>query len=179
MTTTQRRQDALDYLGERTGTLEYRFQRYGAVADEMFARGLDDSCIIADIGAGMGDFAFYLRAVRGFKGRYLPVDASIDGTDFEEGWRPHAQFDFVVAIELIEHVLGAEQLIFDMKKRATRAVIITTPNTDKLGEEFVRAQDRTHVRPFWRSELEHLGFAVRIASFFGKPEDSMLAVHDV
>lgn len=179
MTTKQvtRREDALEYLNERTGTLEYRFQRYAAVADELYARGLDDSCIIADLGAGMGDFAFYLRAVRGYKGRYLPIDAAIDGTDLELGWAPKVEFDFVVSIELIEHIEFPEHLIRDMRMHATRAVVITTPNTDVLGAEYVQAMDRTHVSPIYERDLRIWG-ADKIVegSFFGKRDDSYVGV---
>lgn len=170
------RRAALDYLAERTGTLEYRFQRYAAVADELFARGLDDSKIIADLGAGMGDFAFYLRAVRGFKGRYLPVDGSIDGTNLERGWRPKVDFDFVTAIELLEHLNNPERLLKDMRAAAS-VVVITTPNTGALGEDYVRGMDRTHVSPLFDFQLEKWGASkVEIRSFFGKPNDSLLAV---
>lgn len=176
MTDSNRRQDALDYLGERTGTLEYRFQRYAAVADELFARGMGDDSILADLGAGGCDFDFYLRCVRGWKGRYLPVDASIDGTDFERGWTPKVRFDFITAIELIEHVSTPSSLIDDMR-RASDVVVITTPNTDMLGDEFVRAQDRTHVRPIYQRDLrEWSADTIEVRSFFGKPNDSLLAV---
>jgi len=173
-----RRQDALDYLAERTGTLEYRFQRYAAVADELFARGMDDSSLLADLGAGGCDFDFYLRAVRGWKGRYLPVDASIDGTDLEQlGWTyPIGGTDFTVAIELLEHISTPSSLLDDMLLAAP-VVVITTPNTDVLGEEYVRAIDRTHVRPIWESELRDWGATeIKARSFFGKERDSLLAV---
>lgn len=172
----QRRQAALDYLGERTGTLEYRFIRYSAVADELFARGMNDDSILADLGAGGCDFDFYLRTVRGWKGRYLPVDASIDGTDFEDGWCPRVRFDFVVAIELLEHVSRPDQLLADVLRK-TDVFVATTPNTDKLGDEFVRNQDRTHIRPIYQEDLRRWGAStVRVGSFFGKPEDSLLMV---
>lgn len=171
------RQFAIEYLGERTGTLEYRFQRYAAVADELQAAGLDDSRIIADLGAGMGDFDFYLRTIRGFKGRYLPVDAAINGVDLSMGWRPPVTFDFVTAIELIEHLASPEKLIDEAVNAATKAVIITTPNTDALGESYVKRIDRTHVRPIYEHDLRAWGADKIVeASFFGKPDDSYLAV---
>ena len=168
---------ALEYLGERTGTLEYRFQRYAAVADELYARGLDDSMIIADLGAGSGDFAFYLRAVRGYKGRYLPVDTAIDGTDLSMGWKTDVTFDFVVSIELIEHLATPDLLVQDAREAALRAFVATTPNTDVLGDYYVMAIDRTHVRPIWSKDLVDWGAkSVKVASFFGRENDSLLAV---
>lgn len=174
--TKLRRELALDYLNERTGTLEYRFIRYSAVADELFARGMSDHSILVDLGAGTCDFDFYLRTVRGWKGRYLPVDASIDGTDFEDGWCPRVTFDFAVAIELLEHVTKPYQLTQDILRKA-KVFVATTPNTDELGETYVRAIDRTHVRPIYKADLEvwHAN-PIKVCSFFGKPKDSLLAV---
>lgn len=172
----ERRKDALDYLGERTGTLEFRFLRYSAVADELFARGMNDSSLLADLGAGGCDFDFYLRTVRGWKGRYLPVDAAIDGTDLNNGWYPSARFDFVVAIELLEHLHDPQGLVSDAVFHS-RVFVATTPNTDELGEVMVRSMDRTHVRPINAFDLSEWDATdVQVRSFFGKPRDSLLAV---
>lgn len=179
MSQSDRRQAALDYLAERTGTLEYRFIRYGAVADELFARGLDDGSLLADLGAGRCDFDFYLRAVRGWKGRYLPVDASIDGVDLDEGWCPRVGVDFAVAIELLEHLHRPQGLVRDAVQWS-RVFVATTPNTDELGDAHMRAIDRTHVSPLYHSQLEGWGAdSVEVRSFFGKPADSLLAVWEV
>ncbi len=176
MNNNRRRDDALNYLSERTGTLEYRFQRYAAVADELFARGLSDSSLLADLGAGTCDFDFYLRCVRGWKGRYLPVDASIDGKDFEKGWKPTVSFDFITAIELLEHVIEPGKLVEDMRF-AGGVLVITTPNTDELGAHYVRSIDRTHVRPIFYRDLEDWqADSIQVRSFFGKPRDSLMAV---
>jgi hypothetical protein len=173
---TNRRQEALDYLGERTGTLEYRFLRYAAVADELFAQGMDDSSILADLGAGACDFDFYLRTVRGWKGRYLPVDASIDGTDFEKRWLPRVNFDFVVAIELLEHLHDPYLFVVDVTYVAG-VFIATTPNIGELGADYVKEIDRTHVFPLDTLDLCQMGAErVDVCSFFGKPNDSLLAV---
>ncbi len=179
MNQSDRRQAALDYLAERTGTLEYRFLRYAAVADELFARGLDDGSLLADLGAGTCDFDVYLRAVRGWKGRYLPVDASIDGVDLDDGWYPRVGVDFAVAIELLEHLHSPQGLVRDAVQWAG-VFVATTPNTDVLGDEYVRAIDRTHVRPIYMQDLHDWGVSeVRARSFFGKPDDSLLAVWEV
>jgi hypothetical protein len=176
---SDRRQAALDYLAERTGTLEYRFLRYAAVADELFARGLDDDSLLADLGAGRCDFDFYLRAVRGWKGRYLPVDASIDGVNLDDGWHPRVGVDFAVAIELLEHLRRPQRLVRDAVQWA-RVFVATTPNTDELGDEHVRKIDRTHVRPIFQGDLANWGAdVVEVRSFFGKPNDSLLAVWEV
>jgi hypothetical protein len=155
--------------------MEYRFIRYAAVADELFAHGMNDNSVLADLGAGMCDFDFYLRTVRGWKGRYVPIDASIDGTDLEV-WEPVVRFDFAVAIEVLEHMHQPERFV-DMLSGWVNHLVITTPNTDELGEHYVKAIDETHVRPIYRADLEAWGAdGVAVRSFFGKPNDSLLAV---
>ena len=170
-----RREAALAYLDERTGTLEYRFLRYAAVADELFAQGMDDRSLLVDLGAGTCDFDFYLRTVRGWKGRYVPVDASIDGTDLAD-WTPMVRYDFVVAIEVLEH-LTCPELLLDRLLPWAGCLVATTPNTDELGDTFVREIDRTHACPIYQHDLENWGAnKVEVLSFFGKPDDSLLAV---
>lgn len=170
-----RRESALAYLAERTGTMEYRFIRYSAVADALYARGLSDTSLLVDLGAGTCDFDFYLRTVRGWKGRYLPVDASIDGTDLDR-WTPLASYDYAVAIELLEHLRDPKRLVL-MMRTWSNVFVATTPNTDVLGEEAVVKMDRTHITPLRSWQLEGWGAeCVSIHSFFGQPNDSLLAV---
>lgn len=178
MSSNARRQEALDYLGERTGTIEYRFIRYAAVADELYARGFGDSSILVDLGAGTCEFDFYLRTVRGWKGRYLPVDAAIDGTDFENGWKPMVDFEYVVAIELLEHLTCPLVFVSDVLAACSGVFVATTPNTDVLGADYVRKIDRTHISPLRASDLEAVGATVTERSFFGKDRDSLLGVWD-
>lgn len=171
-----RRQQAEEYLAERKGRMEYRFLRYAAVSDELFARGLSDSSLLMDVGAGMCDFDFYLRTVRGWKGRYLPVDASIDGVDIGTlAWFPPSA-DFITAIEVVEHLTDPWAFVGKLKMAAGVAVALTTPNTDVLGEQAVRDMDRTHVTPIYAEQLTRHGFRVEPWGFFGTPEDSLLAV---
>ncbi len=147
------------------------------MADELFAQGLSDSSLLADLGAGACDFDFYLRCVRGWKGRYLPVDASIDGTNFDAGWYPRVSYDFITAIELLEHIQWPNLLVENILCHARVAFVATTPNTDVLGEEYVRKIDRTHCTPLYQSNLKDMGASViTVASFFGRPNDSLLAV---
>ena len=170
-----RRDAAIHYLSRRTGTLEYRFQRYAAVADELEARGLNDQSLIVDLGAGFGDFAFYLRAVRGYKGRYLPVDAAIDGVDLVT-WTPNVALEFVTCIEVLEHLPDPGEFLARVLPFCG-VFVATTPNTDELGADRVREIDLTHVRPIWKGDLERWGAKhVESRSFFGNPADSILAV---
>lgn len=176
MSVKAQRQAALDYLGGRTGRLEYRFIRYGAVADELQSIGMDDSSLLMDLGAGMCDFDFYLRTVRGWKGRYLPVDRAIDGGDLDEYIPPWSQFaDFVTAIEVLEHLERPGLLAGSACRAARVGAVFTTPNTDVLGVEVVREMDPTHISPLTQRDLEWWGFDVKVEAFFGQPQDSLLA----
>lgn len=177
----ERREEALAYLNERTGKLEYRFLRYSAVADELYAAGMNDSHLLIDVGAGMCDFDFYLRTVRGFKGRYLPIDASIDGVDLESYSTHHKRLpkaDFVSCIEVLEHI-HLPKLLSDELQAATRVrLVVTTPNTDELGPVAVREMDRTHVHPLYRTDLLTYGYRTSVHSFFGVKNDSIMGVYD-
>lgn len=170
------RAECLRYLDERTGRLEYRFIRYGAVADELYALGFTDRSILCDVGAGAGDFDFYLRAVRGFKGRYLPIDGAIDGVELNT-WAPHVSYDFITALEIIEHLQAPDRLVDELKRKARYGLVITTPNTDTLGFGAVLEMDRTHIHPVREADLWRWGAKrVENRSFFGQKDDSFLAV---
>jgi len=164
-----------EYLSQRTGKLEYRFVRFESVTNELEIMGLNDDTTILDVGAGMCEFDFYLRTVRGFKGRYVPLDASIDGIDLEN-WIPIVRFDFVTGLEIIEHMRNPVRLIDMMKLSSRKGVVITTPNTDVLGEDGVVSMDSDHVSPIYIKTLEHQGLNVSERNFFGREKDSLLGV---
>lgn len=129
------------YMNEREGKYEYRAIRYRAAIDWMIANGLDDTMTVVDVGAGMTEFDYCLRAEYGFRGRYIPVDGGIDGTDLNV-WTPPRQAHFFVALELVEHLTEWKSLLAKMKDKATVGVVLSTPDpvlTDVL------AMDPTHV----------------------------------
>jgi hypothetical protein len=53
---------------------EERAARYSVAADRLAAGGLCDLHVVADIGAGGTELDYMLRAERGWRGRYVPVD---------------------------------------------------------------------------------------------------------
>ena len=131
----------------------------------------DDPPVVFDIGAGATEFGRYLYSV-GFHGRYCPVDAAIDGVDLDE-WTPPREADWFVCLEVIEHLADPFRLLDVMCERATRGVIVSTPNpytTDVLG------MDPTHRTPVYARQLEAFGFTVEERSFYGKPADSLFGV---
>ena len=151
------------YMDDRTGKYEYRAVRYRAAIDWMMAHGLDDTMTVVDVGAGMTEFDFTLRAEYGWRGRYIPVDGGIDGTDLNE-WFPPRDAHFFVALELIEHLHRWERLVMGMKACAKVGVVMSTPNpetTDVIG------MDPTHVREVTHADLWQLGFGVEEKTFYG------------
>lgn len=159
-----------DYLKSRTGKYEWRCQRYSAVAEKMIDAGLCDDDMVIDIGAGWTEFDVYLREL-GWRGRYFPVDGGLDGTDLEK-WHPPREAEFMVAIELIEHLENPRRMLQEMEQYATKLCAITTPNpktTDVLG------MDPTHKSFVYDTEMRIWKWETEIRSFYGQDGDSILS----
>lgn len=160
-----------DYLGERTGKYEWRRIRYTAAGNFMRDNGLDHSHTVFDIGAGMTEFDYCLRTDFDWRGRYIPIDGGIDGTDLNT-WMPPRDAEWFVGLEIIEHLHNWQDMIRLIQARATKGIALSTPNpatTDVLG------MDATHVTEVWPTQLIDLGFEVRVDSFYGQPDDSLFA----
>lgn len=163
-------QEADAYLAARTGTYEFRCQRYRAAAEILKGWGLDDTHTVMDVGAGWTEFDACLRIEYGWKGRYIPVDACVDGRNVAVSGLPRTA-DFIVCLELIEH-LHKPLAFLALLKSGARGVVLSTPNpatTDVL------AMDSTHKTPVREVELLKRGFQTKVCSFFGNPDDSILA----
>ena len=165
------RNNCLEYLGERTGTYEWRCLRYAAAWDRLLEMGLRSSDLIVDVGAGMCDFDRYARQVRNFDGRILPVDGAIDGTDLNV-WTPPYLAEFFVCLELIEHLEDPFDFLERLSLRATRGIVLTTPNPEVVD---VLAIDRTHLTPVSGDYLMYRGYRVAAVRLFGKDKDTLLA----
>ena len=152
-----------NYLAERTGRYEWRAFRYRAACAWLAAQGIDDSMTVTDIGAGWTEFDFCLRAEFEFRGRYIPVDGGIDGTDLNF-WSPARASEFFVGLEIIEHIHDWKRLVRSLQASATRGVVLSTPNPETTD---VLAMDPTHVVEVHREELERLGFVVTEETFYG------------
>lgn len=163
MTWTPTIQNCDNYMDERTGKYEYRAVRYRKAIETMYAKGLDDSMTIFDVGAGMTEFDYTLRAEYGWRGRYIPVDGGIDGTDLNS-WVPPREAHWFVALELLEHIKMWRYLVANMQDKATVGVVVSTPNprtTDVLG------MDPTHVCEIPSDELTLRKFEVTEETFYG------------
>lgn len=169
------RQACEDYLLARTGKYEWRMVRYGAVADKLVRMGLTDDDIVVDVGAGWCEFDHYLRTEVGWCGRYLPIDGNLDGTDLNV-WSPKFEYGFLVAIELLEHLRDPCRLMFEMVEHATKGVAATTPNPETTD---VFGMDPTHICSIHADVFTVCGWDTRIESFYGQPEDSILAWRSV
>lgn len=163
MTWTPTIQNCDNYMDERTGKYEYRAVRYKRAIEEMYRHGLDDSMTIFDVGAGMTEFDYCLRSTYGWRGRYIPVDGGIDGTDLNE-WKPPRDAHWFVALELLEHLTHWPTLMVNMQAAAKSGIVISTPNprtTDVIG------MDPTHVCEIKPEALDVFGFKVTEETFYG------------
>lgn len=152
-----------DYMASRTGKYEFRAVRYRHAIEAMFAHGLDDTMTVFDIGAGMTEFDYCLRAEYDWRGRYIPIDGGIDGTDLNR-WQPARDGHWFVALEILEHLKWWDALVATMKMHATQGIVVSTPDpytTDVLG------MDPTHVVAINKSMLTFNGFKVTRETFYG------------
>lgn len=162
----------VSYLAARTGSYDFRRRRYHAVAGELQMLGLNDANLIVDIGAGWCEFDYFLRCEINFRGRYVPIDGAICGTDLNK-WRPQVEADFFVAIEVLEHLDDPFALLDELELLATEGIVITTPNSEAVD---VLAMDPTHVTPLKLADFRQRGWAAEPVSLFGTPGDTIIAV---
>lgn len=160
------------YLAERNGTYFDRLPRFAAVLSRLDGLGLKERDLIVDVGAGSCEFDRFLREeYPGLEFKYLPVDGAVQGVDLDSDdvlpLMPPAEW--YVAIEVLEHLKQPARMIAAMQRRAA-GIVVTTPHTDALGEEAVRAMDRTHVSPLRAGDLEAEGFSVSALDLFGCPD---------
>jgi hypothetical protein len=156
-------QNCDNYMDERTGKYEYRAVRYRHAIEAMYANGLTDGMTVFDVGAGMTEFDYCLRREYDWKGRYIPIDGGIDGTDLNE-WDPPREAHWFVALEVLEHLVNWNRLIVMMQGSTTNGIVVSTPNpetTDVIG------MDPTHVTEIRRKDLEYFDFEVTEETFYG------------
>lgn len=159
------------YAEDRRGDYAYRSRtRYRAVANRLFSLGLTSRHSILDVGAGTKQFGTYLRMEEAWFGVYKPVDAVLDGRDLN--YYEAERADFIVCIEVLEHLTNPGRLLDSMGRAARRAVVITTPNSMAVD---VLACDPTHVSVIRTPQLLQEGYTVELHSWFGVPDDSLLA----
>lgn len=149
-----------------------RKSRYLVAVDRMLRGGLCDRDIVVDIGAGYTELDVCLRVDHAWRGRYVPVDGWIDGTDIEE-WTPEFDCDWYAALEILEHLRDPRRLVEELKASAKRGFVITTPNPEVVD---VLAMDPTHVTPLPRGLLESWDLYTTVHNFYGRHEDGIAAL---
>lgn len=164
-------QSCRQYLASRQANYEFRCRRYKGVADRLYNLRLWDWDSIADVGAGEQQFRHYMRSTRGWKGQYHPVDGSIDGTNLEE-WVPSQRYSFVIAIEVLEHLHNYERMMEIMERYSIWGAVATVPNPDVVD---VLGCDPTHVSVIPAITFVERGWSVACESFFGVPNDTIIA----
>ncbi len=165
--------EAENYLRcPRGTTYAGRRARYDAAADRLYSAGISNTDILADVGAGWTELDVCLRVDWGWRGRYVPVDAWLDGVDLNQ-WTPPRAFDWFAALEVLEHLNEPERLVRTLQEHATKGVVVTTPNPEVWD---VRAMDPTHVSPITTTALKEWGFQTGLLTFYGKYQDGIVGL---
>ena len=166
------------YIQERAGRYETRAVRYRRAIEAARNLGLCDEDILADIGAGYTELDYALRAEAHWRGRYVPIEGAFDGVDLNT-WEPPRDFDFFVALEILEHLDDPFALVERMKKHTRKGIIVSVPNPRVVD---VLAMDDTHTIAIDADMLLRSGFSVTEATFYGghysngTPNDALFAV---
>lgn len=149
-----------------------RCARYEVAADRLVAGGLSDQHVLVDVGSGHTELDVCLRITHGWRGRYLPVDRWTGGADLET-WVPPLRWEWVAALEVLEHLRDPFRLLSELMSSATRGVVVTTPNPDVVD---VSAMDAGHVTPITRGELAAAGLYTSLHDLYGARDDGICAV---
>jgi hypothetical protein len=146
-----------------------RKARYQVASDRLHQSGFSDRDTLLDLGAGGTELDYCLRTEHDWRGRYVPVDGWIDGTDLETWTPPHPPAWFA-ALEIVEHLQDPQRLIKVMKEHARRGFVLTTPNSAVVD---VFAMDSDHVHAFTRTQLQAWGLHTTVHTFYGTPDDGL------
>lgn len=169
---TRFRDECEEYVRLDRRPYHERKSRYLVAADRMLRGGLCERDVVVDVGAGYTELDVCLRIDHGWRGRYVPVDGWIDGTDIEQ-WTPRYDYDWYAALEILEHLHDPRRLVNAFKATAKRGFVITTPNPDVVD---VLAMDPTHITPLSRELLESWGLYTTVHNFYGRHEDGIAAL---
>lgn len=151
------------YRKTRRGDYAFRSRtRYAGVFTKLKQMGLQDGDSVLDLGAGDCHFGRYLFE-QGWRGRYWPIDATINGEDLN-GFGVMKN-EYVVAVEVVEHLIDPLCFIQQVRESAISGAVITTPNPRVVD---VLACDPTHVSIVTQYQLKALGWSVSLESYFSE-----------
>lgn len=160
------------YLRVPRGPYDARKLRYQVAGERLFDAKLSNWDVLVDVGAGRTELDLSLRRDYGWRGRYVPVDGWLDGTDLNT-WDPPRDFDWFAALEVLEHLGDPARLVRALQRHATKGIVITTPNPEVWD---VRAMDPTHVSPLSETQLREWGFDTTKHTFYGKYQDGLAGI---
>lgn len=163
------KQGCNEYLSSRVSDYEFRCRRYDAVIRKMIFMGLRNSDTVLDFGCGRQDLKRRLSEW-GFSLSYQGVDGSINGVDLN-CWLPPGRYDFIVAVEVLEHLENPSRLLSRLPSKANKGVVVTTPNplvVDVIG------CDPTHISIVRPGDLMDFGYEWSEESLFGMDRDSLV-----
>jgi hypothetical protein len=149
-----------------------RSARYEVAADRLMTGGLSDRHALADVGAGHTELDVCLRIAHGWRGRYVPWDRWTGDVDLET-WVPPVHWEWVAALEVLEHLQDPFRLLLDLMASATLGVVVTTPNPEVVD---VLAMDPTHVTPITRDQLATAGLYTSLHNLYGTEDDGICGV---
>jgi hypothetical protein len=153
------------YRKTRRGDYAFRARtRYAGVFAKLQEMGLADGDGVLDMGAGDCHFGRYLFE-QGWRGSYCPRDATIGKGYDLESWTPKAQWTWVVAIEVAEHLIDPLTFLRKLTRGAKKGAVITTPNPRVVD---VLRCDPTHVSIITEEQLTALGWNVSQESYFSE-----------
>lgn len=161
------------YIGARYSSYEFRSVRYEAVLDCLRLLGLKEGDSIVDVGGADGEFGKYLS--ENFSDiNYKVVDGMIDGTDLNK-WEPSEAADFMVSIEVIEHLKTPRNFLQTLDRYSRKGVVLTTPNPHVTD---VKAMDATHISEVFPVDFYSEGYKVFPAILFFENGDSLIGIKD-
>jgi 2-polyprenyl-3-methyl-5-hydroxy-6-metoxy-1,4-benzoquinol methylase len=162
-----------NYIASRHSGYEFRSIRYEAVLESLRLLGFTDGDSIADVGGADGEFGRYLEE-QGIRTSYTVVDGMVDGTDLKK-WIPKDIYDFMVSIEVIEHLEHPRQFLKTLDESSKKGVVLTTPNPHVTD---VKAMDATHISEVYPADFYSEGYKVYPQILFFENGDSLLAIKD-
>lgn len=162
-----------NYIQDRESSYAFRSIRYEAVLDTLLLLGLSDGDSIIDVGGADGDFGRYLKE-QGIKVRYEVVDGMKDGTNLNN-WVPTKTADFMVSIEVIEHLESPSDFLQTLDAHSIKGVVVTTPNPMVVN---VFEMDKTHISEVFPRHFYAEGYNVYPAILFFEHGDSLIGLKD-
>jgi len=137
--------DRLDYE-EYWTRVSQGYRPVSIAKQKMIASMIEEGSSVLDVGCGGGNLLQYL--VEKKKIKPFGVDVAVKADELtrkrgieaqvadltKDGFTLPQTYDYVVISEVLEHLPNPEQLMFKLKGKVNKFIIITVPNTGFIGE---------------------------------------------